>query len=56
MTEKLSDEVKDYYAKNIPLGRMGKASEIADAVAFLLSDHASYITGETLKVNGGLLM
>jgi len=54
MTEELSDEVKENYANNIPLGRMGSASEVADAVAFLLSDHSSYITGEILKVNGGL--
>ena len=56
MTQNLSDDVKEYYAKNIPLARFGDASEVAQAVAFLLSDHASYITGETLKVNGGLYM
>lgn len=56
MTEILSDEVKEQYAKNIPLARFGEASEVAQAVAFLLSDHASYITGEVLKVNGGLYM
>ncbi|MEJ2372623.1 MAG: SDR family NAD(P)-dependent oxidoreductase, partial [Sulfurimonas sp.] len=56
MTEILSDEVKnDLYAK-IPMARMGEAREIAESVAFLLSDHASYITGETLKVNGGMNM
>ncbi|BCX80044.1 3-oxoacyl-ACP reductase FabG [Campylobacter sp. 19-13652] len=56
MTDALSDEVKANYAKNIPLARFGEASEVAEAVAFLLSDSASYITGETLKVNGGLYM
>ena len=56
MTQNLSDDVKEYYAKNIPLARFGDASEVAQAVAFLLSDYASYITGETLKVNGGLYM
>lgn len=56
MTEILSEEVKANYAKNIPLARFGNASEVAEAVAFLLSDSASYITGETLKVNGGLYM
>lgn len=56
MTDALSDEVKANYAKNIPLNRFGDASEVAEAVAFLLSDSASYITGETLKVNGGLYM
>jgi len=54
MTDELSDEVKDNYTKNIPLSRFGTANEVADAVAFLLSDHSSYITGEILKVNGGL--
>ncbi|GHV05912.1 3-oxoacyl-[acyl-carrier-protein] reductase [Campylobacterota bacterium] len=56
MTAILSEEVKETYAKNIPLGRFGEAREVAEAIAFLLSDHASYITGETLKINGGLLM
>ena len=54
MTHELKAEVKAEYEKNIPLSRFGQPSEIADAVAFLLSDHASYITGEILKVNGGL--
>lgn len=54
MTDELSDDVKSQYEKNIPLSRFGKAQEVADAVAFLLSDHSSYITGEILKVNGGL--
>lgn len=54
MTNLLKDEVKAEYEKNIPLARFGNASEVADAVAFLLSDHSSYITGEILKVNGGL--
>ena len=54
MTDLLKAEVKADYEKNIPLSRFGNPSEIADAVAFLLSDHSSYITGEILKVNGGL--
>lgn len=56
MTEVLSDEIKANYEKNIPLGRFAEAEEVANAVAFLLSDHASYITGEVLKINGGLYM
>ena len=54
MTDELKQEVKDEYTKNIPLGRFGEGSEVAEAVAFLLSDSSSYITGEILKVNGGL--
>ncbi len=56
MTESLKQEIKDLYLKTIPLGRLGSPKEIAESVAFLLSDSASYITGETLKVNGGLYM
>ena len=56
MTDVLSDEVKATFTSKIPMGRFGNPSEIAEATAFLLSDHASYITGETLKVNGGMLM
>ena len=56
MTDILKDEVKDTFTARIPLARFGEAKEVAEAVAFLLSDHSSYITGETLKVNGGMLM
>lgn len=56
MTEKLSDEVKDMYAKSIPQGRFADPIEVAYAVGFLLSDYSSYTTGEVLRVNGGLLM
>ncbi len=56
MTAVLKDEVKDAFTAKIPMGRFGEPSEVADAVAFLLSDHSSYITGETLRVNGGMLM
>jgi len=56
MTEVLKDEVKDAFTAKIPMGRFGNPSEVAEATAFLLSDHSSYITGETLKVNGGMLM
>ncbi len=56
MTEKLSDEIKESYTAKIPLKRFGQPEDVAQAVAFLLSDHASYITGEVLKVNGGMYM
>ncbi|HIQ46273.1 MAG TPA: 3-oxoacyl-ACP reductase FabG [Sulfurovum sp.] len=56
MTDVLKDDVKDAFTAKIPMGRFGYPSEVAGAVAFLLSDHSSYITGETLKVNGGMFM
>lgn len=56
MTDKLPEEVKEEYKKNIPLKRFGNTKEVASACAFLLSDDASYITGEILRVNGGLYM
>lgn len=56
MTDILAEDVKDSISAKIPMNRMGEAKEIAEATAFLLSDHSSYITGETLKVNGGMNM
>jgi len=56
MTEVLADEIKEGINAKIPMNRMGRAVEVAEATAFLLSDHSSYITGETLKVNGGMNM
>lgn len=56
MTHELKEDVKAEYEKAIPLKRFGTASEVGEAVAFLLSDNSSYITGEILKVNGGLYM
>lgn len=54
MTSGLSAEVQESYANAIPLKRMGSAADVAEAVAFLASDRASYITGQVLGVNGGM--
>jgi len=56
MTNKLTEDQKDQISKNIPTKRMGRPEDIAYAVSFLASAKASYITGETLNVNGGLFM
>jgi len=56
MTAVLSDEFKQGAVKQIPLGRVGTPADIANAVVFLASDEASYITGHVLNVNGGMLM
>ena len=56
MTDKLPDNVKDDYFKAIPLGRFGTAEDIANTAAFLVSDMASYITGQVIHIDGGLLM
>lgn len=56
MTAKLTDAQKNEYSKLIPLGRFGNVDDIANSVKFLVSDEASYITGNTIHVNGGLYM
>ena len=56
MTAALDDNQVEMMASRIPLGTLGQAEDIANAVAFLASDKAAYITGETLHVNGGLYM
>jgi 3-oxoacyl-[acyl-carrier protein] reductase len=56
MTQQLSAEVKEALSKQIPLGRLGQPSDVADAVKFLVSDEAGYITGHVLHVNGGMHM
>ena len=56
MTEVLPEAVKETSCKQIPLGRFGKPEEIANAVAFLASEEADYITGQVISVDGGMSM
>lgn len=56
MTDQLNEELKQEMLKNIPLGQFGDPKDIANAVAFLASDDSRYITGQTIHVNGGMLM
>jgi 3-oxoacyl-[acyl-carrier protein] reductase len=56
MTSTLPEEFRQNALKNIPLGRLGNGDDVANAVAFLASDEAGYITGHVLNVNGGMLM
>ncbi len=56
MTEVLDEKVLDGIKEATPLGRAGDAHEVADAVAFLASDMSTYITGETIRVDGGMAM
>jgi 3-oxoacyl-[acyl-carrier protein] reductase len=56
MTRSLPEEYKNQLISKIPLGKLGSPNDIANAVAFLASENANYITGETLHINGGMLM
>jgi len=56
MTRELPEEQRDALISQIPLNKLGDAQDIANAVSFLASDDASYITGETINVNGGMYM
>jgi 3-oxoacyl-[acyl-carrier protein] reductase len=56
MTNVLPEDVKKKILAAVPIGRMGKPEDIANAVKFLVSDDASYITGQVLAVNGGMYM
>lgn len=56
MTDELPDAQKEALLSRIPLGRLGESSEVAALIAFLVSDEAGYITGETIHINGGMYM
>ena len=56
MTDKLTQEQQNKILERVPAQRLGDPQDVASAVAFLASDQASYITGSTIHVNGGMLM
>lgn len=56
MTDVLNDKIKDAILQQIPLGKFGQPEDVAKAVAFLVSDHAKYITGQVLNVCGGMVI
>lgn len=56
MTENISDKMQEILKSRIPMGRLGSGEDVSNTVAFLSSDSSSYITGETIHVNGGMYM
>ena len=56
MTKSLAEKVRLFLTSRIPMGRLGTGEDVSNCVVFLSSDEASYITGETLHVNGGMYM
>ena len=56
MTEELTEKQRDAVLATIPLGRFGTGAEVAACAVFLASDIAAYVTGQTLSVNGGMVM
>ncbi len=56
MTDKINEEVKNSLMSRIPMNKLGNGEDVSNSVAFLASDTASYITGETIHVNGGMYM
>lgn len=56
MTNILKDEIKQELIKNIPLKRFGNATDVANVVKFLASEESSYITGQVINIDGGMVM
>ena len=56
MTDKLTDDQKKIYLNKIPMTRFGNSEDVANLVYFLSTEDSSYITGQNLHVNGGMLM
>ena len=56
MTKSINEEFKKKLIENIPMGKLGSGNDIANCAVFLASDLSSYITGETIHVNGGMYM
>jgi len=56
MTDALNEQQRERILQNLPAGRLGKPDEIAASVVYLASNEAAYVTGQTIHVNGGLLM
>ena len=56
MTDKISEDMKNVLISRVPMNKLGTGLDVSNTVAFLSSDAASYITGETIHVNGGMYM
>ena len=56
MTDKLSEEAKEKIKRQIPLMRLGEVEDVANVCLFLCSDEANYVTGEVIRVDGGMAM
>jgi 3-oxoacyl-[acyl-carrier protein] reductase len=56
MTLNLPDDKRQYYLENIPLGRYGSPEDVARVIGFLASEDASYLTGQVINVDGGMVM
>ena len=56
MTDKINESIKEVLTSRIPMNKLGNGEDVSNTVAFLASEAASYITGETIHVNGGMYM